>query len=225
MTQAQTIKAAVQRFEHGRMFWLRPSGDIWDGDILVLIDSGQVHRFTESVYSTWPNNDHMVSPLAPRYGIGKVWFKRIDIRDALGSSTDPEEAITLSVRNSNGILSIYIPGQTVMRIHADGSWTQDDGPALPPVIDEPPIDPDDTTEIPDEVKYITVADHKRAMDELRAEMLEAMDDKLAAHVERSLTLKEVADGLLLGLRTPPNDRTNTTTSASMPNFLGNQKTG
>ena len=180
--------SATQQFRYGRMFWIEESGDIW-----VLTDSGQGHKFTEAVYNSWPDNDEGNGALAPRYGFGKVWRNQANIRIALGTATHAEEKITLSVRVVFGETYLIQLDQPVIKISADGTWAKDDAPA-PPVIVEPPVDPG---------LYITVADHKLAMDALRTEMLAMMDATMKAHIAASLTIDEVADNLVVRRKAEP----------------------
>lgn len=89
----QEILVAEQLFEHGRMFWLQPIGQIW---VLVVTSEG---RGTWTVYDdnyteADPDNDpSIVAPeglLQPERGFGKLWREVQQVRDELGWAVTPE---------------------------------------------------------------------------------------------------------------------------------------
>lgn len=87
------IQVAEQLFEHGRMFWLQPTQEIW-----VLIVTGE-GRGTWLVYEDTfvdgePENDPSIVPpaerLQPERGFGKLWREVQQVRDELGWAVTPE---------------------------------------------------------------------------------------------------------------------------------------
>lgn len=86
--------AAVQRFEHGLMFWLQIRNEIW-----VLIDSPNAGQFYWHSYpNEWiegqPESDPAIDPPPGRYqpvrGFGVTWRTRSGVRDDLGWAVQEE---------------------------------------------------------------------------------------------------------------------------------------
>jgi hypothetical protein len=89
----QQIQVAEQLFEHGRMFWLQPTGQFW---VLVVTAEG---RGTWSVYEDTfqegeAESDPSIVPpeglLQPVRGFGKLWREVQQVRDELGWAVTPE---------------------------------------------------------------------------------------------------------------------------------------
>jgi hypothetical protein len=87
------IQVAEQIFEHGRMYWLQPTSQIW---VLVVEEEG---NGTWKVYNDTfeegdPESDPtLVAPtelLQPMRGFGKLWRETPEVREALGWAVTPE---------------------------------------------------------------------------------------------------------------------------------------
>jgi len=87
------IQLAEQVFEHGRMFWVEPTKQIW-----VLIITGQ-GRGSWLVYpDTFVDGEPEIDPslvppdgmMQPKRGFGKLWRTTPEVRNGLGWATTPE---------------------------------------------------------------------------------------------------------------------------------------
>lgn len=87
------IQVAEQVFEHGRMFWLQPTDQIW---VMIVEEEGGgdwlifENTFVEGEMET---DNSIVPPEGfeqPERGFGKLWRENPDIRDALGWAITPE---------------------------------------------------------------------------------------------------------------------------------------
>lgn len=198
--------SAIQHFEHGRMFWFSPNGNIWDGDIWVLIVGGQAFRFPETKYGSWSKN-RLRGPLVPRYGFGQVWNNRIDIRDALGSATEAEETITLTVRVEDSMTYLTLPDQSLLRINDDSTWHTARIVSPPPDNGEPPVTPSNP-DIAALMARLDALEADRVTIDKRLETLENHDVMadmralLDEHIERSLNINEVGDYMAARLKRP-----------------------
>jgi hypothetical protein len=96
-------QAAVQRFEHGLMFWLQTNNEIW-----VLLNSPTDKQFYWRVLpNLWVEGtpeipDNGLTPSARRYvpvrGFGQAWFTGSKpLRDELGWATDEEAGFTTTL--------------------------------------------------------------------------------------------------------------------------------
>lgn len=87
------IQVAEQVFEHGRMFWLQPTGQIW---VMIVESEGRGEwRIYEDTYADGePEFDPDITPPEgldqPRRGFGKLWRDNPDLREALGWAITPE---------------------------------------------------------------------------------------------------------------------------------------
>jgi hypothetical protein len=104
------VQIAEQVFEHGRMFWLRHSRQIWvmqaskdnpdAGDWYCYNDT-----FEEGEAEIDPN---LVAPQSsvqlyqPRRGFGKLWRSQLELKEGLGWGITPEFELTSNYT--------YIPG-------------------------------------------------------------------------------------------------------------------
>jgi len=135
------IQYAEQLFEHGRMFWLQPIGQIW---VLLVTGEGRGTWTTyedtflegepESDPSLVPPEDNLMQPVR---GFGKLWRTNEEVRNALGWAVNPEFGYVESyefhaggsVDASGGytpepgyhiIYSLY--GERFRLNEADGTW-------------------------------------------------------------------------------------------------------
>ncbi len=89
----QSIQVAEELFEHGRMFWLQPTDQIW---VLKITSVG--HGTWEIYKNTFkdgePENDPSLVPPDGRYqpqrGFGKLWRESGNLRQELGWGVTPE---------------------------------------------------------------------------------------------------------------------------------------
>lgn len=90
---------AEQIFEHGRMFWIRHSREIWvmlnDPD---NTDRGEWYCYQDTFNESEPEIDPDLIPpdglYQPRRGFGKLWRENPAIKDTLGWATTPEFELT-----------------------------------------------------------------------------------------------------------------------------------
>lgn len=89
------IQVAEQPFEHGRMFWIQPTGQIW---VLIVTEEGRGawSIYEDSFVEGDPETDPSIVPPSenlyqPSRGFGKLWRENTDIRDALGWAVTPME--------------------------------------------------------------------------------------------------------------------------------------
>jgi len=96
-----STQAAEQRFEKGRMLWLKElhyRSETASGVILAFYDDGSWARFDD----TWREGDPEADPaivapagrLQPIRGFGKVWREHAEVRAGLGWALEPERAFT-----------------------------------------------------------------------------------------------------------------------------------
>lgn len=87
------IQVAEQLFEHGRMFWLQPTQEIW---VLIITSEGRGNwlvyedTFTEGDLETDPSIVPPDGMLQPERGFGKLWREVEQVRDELGWAVTPE---------------------------------------------------------------------------------------------------------------------------------------
>lgn len=87
------IQVAEQLFEHGRMFWLQPTGQIW---VLTLTGEGRGNwtvypdAFIESEPTLVPTITPVAGLIVPDRGFGKVWREIPAVREQLGFAVTPE---------------------------------------------------------------------------------------------------------------------------------------
>jgi|FLYN01.1.fsa_nt_gi hypothetical protein len=87
------ITVAEQVFEHGRMFWIEPTRQIW---VLVIESEGRgVWKVYEDTFSEGePEMDPSIVPppnrLQPMRGFGKLWRENPEVKEALGWAVTPE---------------------------------------------------------------------------------------------------------------------------------------
>jgi hypothetical protein len=96
------IRVAEQIFEHGRMFWLEPTDEIW-----AILEDGSWEKYSNSFQEGDPENDPtLTSPAAnlqqPIRGFGKVWREEPDLRDRLGWAIDIEYGYDTAYRYMHG---------------------------------------------------------------------------------------------------------------------------
>lgn len=100
------IYVAEQVFEHGRMFWVEPTGEIW-----VILDEGDGGgrwlTFSDTFTEGEPEEDPSLTPPAeglrqPIRGFGKVWRNNPEVQQALGWAKDTEYGYTTAYRYDHG---------------------------------------------------------------------------------------------------------------------------
>jgi hypothetical protein len=101
------VQIAEQVFEHGRMFWIRHSRQIWvmlatgddpsNGDWFCYNDT-----FEEGEMEIDPDLIPPEGLFQPRRGFGKLWREHPDIKDGLGWAITPEFELTSNYT--------YLPG-------------------------------------------------------------------------------------------------------------------
>lgn len=123
------IQVAEQGFEHGRMFWLQPTGSIW-----VMINAedsltdGEWLEFENTFEEGEPENDPSLTPpanlLQPIRGFGALWRDNPEIKEALGWATGPEYGfVTQYEYRPGGYLDTngnYVPGPGVHVLYSLG---------------------------------------------------------------------------------------------------------
>ncbi|PJF40540.1 MAG: hypothetical protein D6737_01600 [Chloroflexi bacterium] len=102
------IQIAEQLFEHGRMFWLQPTKEIW---VLKITDetggTWEVYEdlFEEGDVEFDPDIIPPENMYQPERGFGKLWRDNPEIRQALGWGITPEFGYVSSYE--------YYPGGTI----------------------------------------------------------------------------------------------------------------
>lgn len=116
---------AIQRFEHGWMFWSQDSAEIH-----VLIAAGGSSkwiRFADTWAEGQPDRDPSLTPPAglqqPIRGFGKVWREQLGCAASpIGWALEAEQGYGgARQRFSNGLL-LAGPGSQVFALFADGRW-------------------------------------------------------------------------------------------------------
>jgi hypothetical protein len=87
------IQVAEQVFEHGRMFWVEPTKQIW-----VLIVTSEGHGSWTIYPDTYQDGEPEIDPsivapdgmMQPKRGFGKLWRSTPEVRNGLGWATTPE---------------------------------------------------------------------------------------------------------------------------------------
>lgn len=94
------VQIAEQVFEHGRMFWIRHSRQIW---VMVNVPADNAHGgdwfcYNDTFEEGEPEIDESLVPpegtYQPRRGFGKLWRSRAELKDALGWAITPEFELT-----------------------------------------------------------------------------------------------------------------------------------
>lgn len=104
------VQVAEERFQHGFMFWLRPTQQIW----VMIEDPDDLQHGTWRIYDDTfvegePEIDPTIIPpedmMQPERGFGKLWRENPEIRQALGWAIGPEFGHVTDY--------YYLPGGTV----------------------------------------------------------------------------------------------------------------
>lgn len=131
------IIVAEQLFEHGRMFYLQPNGQIW-----VMIEEGDLNSGPWQIYQdSWdeslpesdpafePPSDNLYQPLR---GFGKLWRENESVRDALGWAIDEEVGHVTQFQffaggtvDENGVFHAG-PGVYTLNSHYGGTYIFDE---------------------------------------------------------------------------------------------------
>ncbi len=94
------VQIAEQVFEHGRMFWIRHTRQIW---VMVNVPpdntgGGDWFCYNDTFQEGEPEIDEKLVPpegtYQPRRGFGKLWRSRTNLKDALGWAITPEFELT-----------------------------------------------------------------------------------------------------------------------------------
>jgi hypothetical protein len=94
------VQIAEQVFEHGRMFWIRHTRQIW---VMVNVppdhtNGGDWFCYNDTFQEGEPEIDESLVPpenmYQPRRGFGKLWRSHPDLKDALGWAITPEFELT-----------------------------------------------------------------------------------------------------------------------------------
>lgn len=121
-TNPVTTQAAYQPYEHGFLLWRADTGDVM---VYGGYNGGTIIFFGEDGYAGWPDPVYTGSPewrIRPINAFGKVWNNVQLVRDMLGYPTGPEQAYTMTVRNSgDGSISFTLPDGRVTYT-AWGAW-------------------------------------------------------------------------------------------------------
>ncbi len=93
------VQLAEQVFEHGRMFWIRHTRQIW-----VMVSAspdtpgGDWFCYNDTFQEGEPEIDESLIPpegmYQPRRGFGKLWRSHAELKDALGWALTPEFELT-----------------------------------------------------------------------------------------------------------------------------------
>ncbi len=94
------VQIAEQVFEHGRMFWIRHTRQIW---VMVNVppdnaNGGDWFCYNDTFQEGEPEIDEKLVPpegtYQPRRGFGKLWRNRSELKEALGWAITPEFELT-----------------------------------------------------------------------------------------------------------------------------------
>ncbi len=94
------VQLAEQVFEHGRMFWIRHTRQIW---VMVNVPpdneyGGDWFCYNDTFQEGEPEIDQKLVPpegmYQPRRGFGKLWRNRTELKEALGWAITPEFELT-----------------------------------------------------------------------------------------------------------------------------------
>lgn len=132
------IQVAEQVFEHGRMLWVQPSGQIW-----VMEDTGQGNGkwliFDDTFTDGEPESDISLVPpqgmFQPERGFGKLWRTNQEIQDTLGWGVTPEFGYVSNYEyHPGGTVDALAPGYHILfslyqerfRFNeVDGTWKKE----------------------------------------------------------------------------------------------------
>jgi hypothetical protein len=119
---------AHQEFEHGHMFWLQPTGQIW---VLTETASGRGNWtiYPDTFREGEAEEDSSLAPpgglYQPRRGFGKVWRDDPNLRSVLGWALAPEQGFTMEYEyHPLGEYHVLYPlNNQALRVNEDGTWT------------------------------------------------------------------------------------------------------
>jgi hypothetical protein len=132
------IQVAEQVFEHGRMLWIQPRGQIW-----VMEDTGQGSGkwliFDDTFEDGEPESDPSLVPPQGKYqperGFGKLWRTNQTVHDTLGWGITPEFGYVSNYEyHPGGTVDALAPGYHILfslyqerfRFNeTDGTWTKE----------------------------------------------------------------------------------------------------
>jgi len=116
---------AVQRFEHGWMFWSKHLAEIY---VLIATSSGTKWvRYTDTWIEGKPDRDPSLTPppglQQPIRGFGQVWREQLGgPRSAIGWAVEPEQGYDGGHQQYSTGLLLAGPGGQVFVLFADGHW-------------------------------------------------------------------------------------------------------
>jgi hypothetical protein len=120
------VQAAYESFEDGYMLW---RGDT--GEIIVLVNNGLVLRYSETSFSSRPDNPVTDTPPQGKYkpvsGFGRVWGNFPVVREMLGWATALEQGYTMTMQYTpmpvfTNYFYMTLPDGRVVQVHDDNTW-------------------------------------------------------------------------------------------------------
>ncbi|MBN1287632.1 MAG: hypothetical protein JXB47_19680 [Anaerolineae bacterium] len=124
------IYVAEQVFEHGRIFWVEPTDEMW-----VVVDdgsgSGRWLKYADTFAEGEPEDDPLLTPPSnlrqPIRGFGKVWRENPEVQELLGWAKDIEYGYTTAYRYDYGGYvddgGKYVPGPGIHTLTTLGNET------------------------------------------------------------------------------------------------------
>ncbi len=121
------IRVAEQVFEHGRMFWVQPTDEIW-----VIFDDGRWRQYKNTfVEGESAESDPLLTPppglWQPIRGFGEIWRENEEVRSGLGWAKDTEYGYNTSYLYDHGGYvnedNEYVPGPGVHTLVTLGKET------------------------------------------------------------------------------------------------------
>lgn len=114
---------AYQPFEHGYMFWIRSTNQIF---VLVTGENWRVFPdfFVEGEQETDPTYQAPTRLLQPRRGFGKVWRDNLPVRNSIGWGTYREVGYNnrFQYDPTTGTIVLYDPVGRAFTLESNGTW-------------------------------------------------------------------------------------------------------
>jgi hypothetical protein len=130
---ATDVASTEEYFERGYMLWRRDLRRIY-----ALQANGVWQTFADTWTEDQPQDDPTLEApaglLQPLRGFGKVWRENPDVKDAVGWATQPEEGLLTTIQQFEGGTLMYMGGDRIRVLYADGSWQE--FPTAPPAPQE-----------------------------------------------------------------------------------------
>jgi eukaryotic-like serine/threonine-protein kinase len=123
-SEAKSISAAEEPFEHGRMFWQQNTGQI-----LVLYSNGTWAAYDDAWSAgdpdySCPASAPSASPPTPLRGFGRVWCNEAGVRDGLGSATLAERGFPAWVQYFDYGWILHTDEERNYVFYAGGEWEE-----------------------------------------------------------------------------------------------------